>query len=320
MNDLRFALRSLRKTPGFTAAAVVTLALGIGANTAIFSTVDAVLFRPLPFHDAGRLVLVGEGLPIISSKNFGSLSDADYLDYHRLDGSIFESSAAFEATAGTLTGSGAPEWLTGLQTAPSLLHMLGLSPALGRDFQDADAAPGAPDVVLLSDALWHRRFGGDPGVIGRAIVLDGHPTTVVGVLPPRLVFPLPGLGPKPADFFVPFRVTPFALQHRADSYDAFMIARLAAGVPLARARAAVSAIAAGIPARYPDSYGPSLRLVADAFPLRDRAVSGVRGSLLLLLGAVACVLLIACINVSALLLARAAARGREAAVRTALGA
>ena len=103
---------------------------------------------------------------------------------------------------------------------------------------DVDAAVGAPDVVLLSDALWRRRFGGDPGILGRAIVLDGHPTTVVGVLPPRFVFPLPGLGPQPADFFVPFRVTPFAIQHRGDSYDAFMIARLQPGVPLERARAA----------------------------------------------------------------------------------
>jgi putative ABC transport system permease protein len=320
LNELRLAVRSLRNNPGVTAAAVLTLALGVGANTAIFSTVDAVLFRPLPFHDDGRLVLVGEGLPMVSTKNFGTISDPDYLDYQQLDGSVFESSAAFEGTAATLTGNGTPERLAGLETSPSLLHVLGMRPALGRDFEPADGVVGAPDVVLLSDALWRRRFGGDRSVIGRAVVLDGQPATVVGVLPPQLVFPLPGLGPDPAEFFEPFRVTPFRIQHRGDSFDAFMVARLAAGVPLTRARAAVNAIASGLPAKYPDVFGSSVRIVGDAFPLRDRAVAGVRGSLLLLLGAVACVLVIACINVSALLLAKGAAREREAAVRTALGA
>ena len=309
MNDLHVALRSLRKSPGFTIVAVVTLALGIGANTAIFSTVDAVLFRPLPFHDAGRLVLVGEGLPILSTKNFGTLSDADYLDYHRLDGSIFESSAAFEATAETLTGNGAPEWLTGLQTAPSLLHVLGLRPALGRDFQDADAAPGAPDVVLLSDALWHRRFGGDPGVIGRAVVLDGQPTTVIGVLPPEMKL---RYGGPQQDVWIP---APVGWIPRS-TWGGIVLLKLKRGWTWAAAHNQLIALARRLTLEYgsgPVPYAFSLiPILPDPLHLRPIHVA--------LAGAALLVLLIACVNLASLMLVRGIAKRRELALRMAIGA
>jgi putative ABC transport system permease protein len=307
LQDLRYALRLLAKNPGFTAIAVLTLALGIGANTAIFTVVNAVLLRPLGFRDPSRLVIVAEKSPFPTI----STSFENYLDWHDQSHS-FQSLEATRGTAITLTGAGEPERLNARMATAQLFPLLGVNAIVGRTFlAEEDKAGGAP-VVLLNYGLWQRRFAGSPEVIGKSITLDSHPYTVVGVLPSGFEIL------QPADVFLPF--TPWARTLPDDRNwhpGIIVLGRLKSGVSREEARTEMVGITKRLEQQYP-LYNTDTS--ADVVGLQETLVKNVRPALVLLLGAVAAVLLIACVNVANLLLARAASRGREVAIRTSMGA
>jgi predicted permease len=310
--DIGFGVRMLRRQPGFTTVAVLALALGIGANTAIFSVVDAVLWRPMPYPRADRVMALAEQRPR-ESRWFGPVSPADYFDWRR-DSRSFSAMAAYTlmpaGSAYNLTGSGEPERVRPLEASPAFLSVIGVTPALGRDFRAEEETVGRHRVVLLSDSLWRRRFGADPSVVGRTIAFDGNTFEIVGVLPARFWWPTR-----------PDVVVPLALADRDRALRAAhfldVIARLRDDVSPAQAREDLRIIGARLSQAYPAenaNHAPNLQ------PLRDALVGDVRQALLVLLGAVAFVMLIACANVGTLLLARAASRQKELSVRRAVGA
>jgi putative ABC transport system permease protein len=310
MTDLKFAFRQLLKNPGFTAVSVLTLALGIGANTAIFSFVNAILLRPLPYKDADRLVIVFENYR--ANGWIKSAVAAPLLEVWRKQSTVFEGLGAqrWSSTAFTLTGLGPPEIVTGTHVSANVFELLRVKPSLGRDFLPEEDTFGKHHVALLSYEFWQNRFGGDTNIIGRSITLNSEPKTVIGIMPPRTHFPQ-----GDTQVWLPLAFEPWELHYR-HAHNYLVLGKLKPEVSVAQADAEMSLIAERMAGTNAENKGWG----TEVHGLQEVMVGNVQRVLLFLLGAVGVVLLIGCANIANLLLTRSTARVREFAIRSALGA
>jgi predicted permease len=316
--DVRYGWRMLARQPAFTVVAVLTLALGIGASTAIFSVVNGVLLRPLPFRDPSRLVILQVAARKIQPQPF-PVSAPDIDDFRRLTRS-FEDLSGFSNQSMNLTRGGAAEQVMAARTGAGVFPLLGIRPLYGRTFTPEEDRPGQT-VVVLGYGVWQQRFGGDAGIVGQTITLDRQPYLVIGIMPQGFQFPVRGTEySQPAQLWVPLALTPFDLKYRGDNFNFGVIGRLKPAASLAQVREDANLAAQRIRESYPPETPKEIKLEAVVTPLGEMVVSGVRTLLLLLLGAVVFLLLIVCANVSNLLLSRAAQRQKEIAIRVSLGA